>query len=130
MTIKIKMFSDYICPYCYMGKAIIDKLMAEYDIELDYVGFEIHPDTALDGNDLKKQFPVTNKLYIRLRDRGKNFGIGYGDVKILANSRKALMGAEYARDRGKTEEFSLEVFESYFEDCLNIGKDKVLNSIA
>ena len=43
MKIKIRMFSDYICPFCYLGKAIIDKLKNRFDIELELVGIEYFP---------------------------------------------------------------------------------------
>ena len=56
MKIRIKMFSDYICPFCYLGKAIIDKLKNRFDIELEHIGIEIHPETPISGVDLRKWF--------------------------------------------------------------------------
>ena len=42
MKIKIKMYSDYICPFCYLGEAIIEKLKSRFDIEMEHIGIEIH----------------------------------------------------------------------------------------
>jgi predicted DsbA family dithiol-disulfide isomerase len=87
MTIRIRMFSDYICPFCYLGKAIIDKLKGRFDIELEHVGIEIHPETPRCGVDLKEYIFETNEMYQHLRSRDKEYGLNFCDVKILSNSR-------------------------------------------
>ena len=44
MALKIVMFSDYICPFCYVGFETIRKLKPEFDFQLEWRGFQIHPD--------------------------------------------------------------------------------------
>ena len=126
MKIKIKMFSDYICPFCYLGKAIIDKLKNQFDIELEHVGVEIHPETPICGVDLRKYISETNEMYEHLRSRGKDYGLNFCNVRVLPNSRKSLILGEYSRRIGKNEEFTDAIFKAYFEDCLDIGKDEVI----
>jgi predicted DsbA family dithiol-disulfide isomerase len=126
MKIKIKMFSDYICPFCYLGKAIIDKLKNQFDIELEHVGVEIHPETPICGVDLRKYISETNEMYEDLRSRGKDYGLNFCNVRVLPNSRKSLILGEYSRRIGKNEEFTDAIFKAYFEDCLDIGKDEVI----
>jgi len=88
MKIRIKMFSDYICPFCYLGKAIIDRLKSRFDIELEHVGIEIHPETPICGVDLREYFSETNEMYEHLRSRGKEYGLNFCDVRTLPNSGK------------------------------------------
>ncbi len=83
MKIKIRMFSDYICPFCYLGKAIIDKLKNQFDIELEHVGIEIHPETPICGVDLRKYISQTNEMYEHLRNRGREYGLNFCDVRVL-----------------------------------------------
>ena len=130
MKIRIKMFSDYICPFCYLGKAIIDKLKNRFDIEIEHVGIEIHPETPISGVDLRKWIFETDEMYEHLRSRGKEYGLNFCDVKILSNSRKSLIVGEYSRKMGKNEEFTDEIFKAYFEDCLDIGKEEVIVEVA
>ena len=123
---RIRMFSDYICPFCYLGKAIIDKLERCFDIELEHVGIEIHPETPICGVDLRKYISETDEMYENLRYRGKDYGLNFCDVKILPNSRKCLIVGEYSRKIGRNWEFTDSVFKAYFEECLDIGKEEVI----
>jgi len=130
MTIRIIMFSDYICPFCYLGKAIIDRLKNRFDIELEHIGIEIHPETPLCGVDLRDYISETNEMYENLRCRGKEYGLHFGNVRTLPNSKKALIVGEYARKVGKNEDFTDAVFKAYFEECLDIGKEEVIIDLA
>ena len=130
MKIKIRMISDYICPFCYLGKAIIDKLKNRFDIELEHVGIEIHPETPIGGVDLRGYISETNEMYEHLRCRGKEYGLTFCDVMTLSNSRKSLIVGEYSRKIGKNEEFTDAVFKAYFEECLDIGKEEVIIDLA
>ena len=130
MKIKIKMYSDYICPFCYLGEAIIEKLKSRFDIEMEHIGIEIHPETPEEGVDLRGMISGAEKMYENLRCRGKQYGLNFCDIRLLSNSRKALIVGEYARTVGKNAEFTHEVFKTYFERCLDIGKEAVISEIA
>ncbi len=49
MALKIVMFSDYICPFCYVGFETIRRLKPEFDFQLEWRGFQIHPDWPAEG---------------------------------------------------------------------------------
>jgi predicted DsbA family dithiol-disulfide isomerase len=130
MKIKIEMYSDYICPFCYLGEAIIEKLKNKFDIEMEHIGIEIHPENPEEGVDLRGRISGMEEMYKNLRCRGKEYGLNFCDIRLLSNSRKALIVGEYARDVGKNAEFTHEVFKAYFERCLDIGKEAVILEIA
>jgi len=65
-----------------------------------------------------------------LRQRGKEFGIIFGDRTVLPNSRLALEASEYARDMGKYEQFHEQVFHAYFTEIIDIGNSDKLCDIA
>ena len=123
------MYSDYICPFCYLGEAIIEKLKNRFDIEMEHIGIEIHPETPEEGVDLRGRIYGVEEMYENLRCRGKEYGLEFCDSKLFSNSKKALIVGEYARGIGKNQEFTHEVFKAYFEGCLNIGKEAVLFEI-
>ena len=71
-----------------------------------------------------------SKMYDQLRQRGKEFGIVFGNRTLLSNSRLALEASEYARDMGKYESFHEAIFRSYFTEAHDIGNIDVIKSIA
>ena len=50
MPLQIKMYSDFICPFCYIGFEVFRKLKPEFDLELDWRGFQIHPEWPAEGH--------------------------------------------------------------------------------
>ncbi|HEX3035642.1 MAG TPA: DsbA family protein [Thermodesulfobacteriota bacterium] len=42
-------FSDYICPFCFFALKKVKKLQAEYNVEVEWKNYEIHPDIPKDG---------------------------------------------------------------------------------
>jgi predicted DsbA family dithiol-disulfide isomerase len=133
MKITIKMFSDYICPFCYLGIVIIEKLKSRFDIEIEHIGIEIHPETPEEGVDVRRLIAETDpmyEMYEHVKSRGKEYGLNFCDVPVLPNSRKALIVGEYARQAGKNEEFTTEIFKAYLEECFDIGKEEVIFEIA
>jgi predicted DsbA family dithiol-disulfide isomerase len=69
-------------------------------------------------------------MYDQLRQRGKEFGIVFGDHTLLSNSRRALEASEYARDMRKYEIFHETMFRYYFTEAYDIGSIDVIKSVA
>ena len=69
-------------------------------------------------------------MYDPLRQRGKEFGIVFGDRTLLSNSRLALEAAEYARDMGKFESIHEAMFRYYFTEAFDIGSIDIIKSVA
>lgn len=130
--IEIKIFSDYIWPFCYIGKGIVDHLKKEFDIDETWLSFELHPETPPNGILLSERFKGydVSQMYDQLRKRGKEYGIVFGDRTLLSNSRKALEASEYARDMGKYESFHENIFHAYFTEAQDIGRSEVIATVA
>ena len=69
-------------------------------------------------------------MYDHLRQRGKEFGIFFGNRTLLSNSRLALEASEYARDMGKYESLHETMFRHYFTEAHDIGSLDVIKSVA
>ena len=41
----LEVFSDYVCPWCYLGSARTARLKKERGVQVKYVHFPLHPDT-------------------------------------------------------------------------------------
>ena len=104
----------------------------EYAINDQWVSYELHPETPPAGMPLSERFRGydLSSFYNQLRARGKEVGVVFGNLKVLSNSRLALMASEYARDLGKYDSFHENIFHAYFTNALDIGKLDVIADIA
>jgi len=98
----------------------------------EWLPFEIHPETPPQGVLLTERLPHIDweELYRHVRQSGSAYGIAFGNVTLLSNSRLALEAAEFAREQEKYEEFHEAVFDAYFTKTEDIGSMAVLTKIA
>ena len=131
MKYNMTIFSDYIWPFCYIGKGIVDQLKKEFDIEDNWLPFEIHPDTPLEGKKLTAMFPKDRlaAMTANLKAYGSQFGLKFNQLEVLSSSHLSLIAGEFARDHGKFHEYHSAVFRAYFTDGEDIGKIEVINRI-
>ncbi|MFH1138149.1 MAG: DsbA family protein [Pseudomonadota bacterium] len=131
MTSSVRIFSDFACPFCYLGKGIIKELQKEYDLDLTWEPYELHPETPPQGVLLADQYPDLDirGFFERLRHSGREFGVEFGPMDFAANSGLALQAGEHARAKGRFDEYHSRVFEAYFRDGLNIGRPEVVLEI-
>ena len=61
----IEVFSDYVCPWCYLGSARVARLQKEHGVQVKFVHFPLHPDTPQEGKSLEALF--AGRGYDRLR---------------------------------------------------------------
>lgn len=104
----------------------------EFPLEVEWLSFEIHPETRAEGVPLAELFPDRdmNASAEALRRRAAEFGLPYRQGDRLANSRRAIEAAEFARDRGRFEEFHRALFQAYFTGGEDIGDIDVLKRLA
>ncbi len=128
---KIIVFSDYICPFCFIGKSRIDKLRKEFPVAVEWRNMEIHPETALEGiprTKIDQRF--YNRLWLNVERLAQESGVELKPPAILSNSSLALIASEYAKKQGRHEAFHDAVFRAYWQEGKNIGDIKVLQWIA
>jgi len=132
MPIPVRIFSDFACPFCYVGSGIIDKLSEEFDLDITWVGRELHPETPAEGmNVLEVVDPFDLEQVTRtLRERGAPYGLEFCDMTRVSNSRAALEAAEFARDAGLFHAFHRAAFRAYFTEGRDIGDRSVLRAVA
>ena len=68
-------------------------------------------------------------MYETLRRKGKELGISFGDLTLLANSSLAMQASEFARDQGKFDSFHAALFHAYFTELRDIGDMEVIAAI-
>ena len=140
---KIEIWSDIVCPFCYIGKRNFEKALQEFSqndkIEVNWHSFQLDPNmkTDLTKNHYEylsevKGFPMAQimQMHENLIQSGKNAGIDFNfdDVKV-SNSFKSQMLVQLAKEKGKATEMEELLFEAYFKSGKDIDDVEVLSEI-
>lgn len=124
-------YSDYICPFCFFGTVTMEAVLQDYDARLEWRGFEIHPEVPDDGVPIELLDPrMLQGLKKTVGDLAVRHNVPVQLPSRLPNSRRALLGGEFAREAGNLPAYHHAVFEAYFVDDRDIGTTAVLQMIA
>ncbi|MBI3301734.1 MAG: DsbA family oxidoreductase [Deltaproteobacteria bacterium] len=133
---KITVFSDYICPFCYIGIETLRKVQPEVPpFTLEWKGFQIHPEYPAAGIPAAQRIAQHGQeryaaIWRNILSLAAGIGLEMSPPPVLTNSLMALEATEYAREQGKEEAFSHAVYQAYFQQGQNIGDIDVLLSLA
>jgi predicted DsbA family dithiol-disulfide isomerase len=107
-------------------------LKKEFDIKDEWVSLEIHPDTPKEGVSLNERFGSEGlrRMAWTLNVSGAPYGIEFGGMKLLSNSRMALEASEFAKDNGRFDDFHEKIFHAYFTEGKDIGELDTILDIA
>jgi len=112
----------------------IEQLRVNFDIDVHWTAFPLHPETPEQGLTLEELFagrPVDIKRIVsRLRQVADGLGLPLGERKKTYNSRLAQELAKWAESKGKGDPFHAAVFRTYFVDGKNINKVDELVTLA
>ncbi|TFG28793.1 MAG: DsbA family oxidoreductase [Promethearchaeota archaeon] len=131
--LKIVVYSDYICPFCYIGFHRMEKLKEQFELDIEWQPFEIHPETPKEGffvNNLPFPKGYLDMVFANVKRLADEDGLTVQFSGTLPNSRLALFTAEFARKNGKFDDFHKLVFESYWKEGKDIGNLSLLLDLA
>lgn len=135
------MFSDVVCPWCFVGKHRLEQALAESgirDAEIHWHAFQLNPDLPPEGVDRKQYLEskfgpdAMERIHARLDAVGKEAGIDFQFDKIRRspNTRDAHRLLWLAGTQGKQSALKEALMQAYFIDGRDVGDRKVLNEIA
>jgi len=109
-------------------------LRKNYEIEIGWTAFPLHPDTPEEGLTLEELFEGRSididQMMTRLKQVADEEGLPLGERKKTYNSRLAQELGKWAESQGRGDEFHRALFRAYFVDGKNIGKIPVLIDLA
>jgi predicted DsbA family dithiol-disulfide isomerase len=110
---------------------LVDRLKQEFDLSVEWLGFEIHPDTPQEGTPLSTMFPQLDarNMVRHLREMAAPYGIAFADISRISNSRMSLESSEFAKEHGMFDPFHRALFQAYFSEGMDIGNLEVLKQI-
>ncbi|WKL49417.1 DsbA family oxidoreductase [Flavobacterium pectinovorum] len=129
---KIEIWSDIMCPFCYIGKRQLETALAEFpngEFEIEWKSFQLDPTiTPQSGKDVytflaeRKGISVEQSIEMHkgVVERAKSVGLDYHfDKAIISNSLTAHRIIHLAKTKNLGDEMEEIFFKAYFTD----GKD-------
>ncbi len=129
-ALDITLVSDYICPWCYVGLARLERLREEFEITLTACAFDLRPGIPSEG--IAREEASKGKTYPpgyldNLRQTALDAGIDLKRPPLVPNTRRAHEATEFAREHGgDLWAVHRALFRAYFEEEQDIGDTNVV----
>ncbi|EGQ25138.1 protein disulfide isomerase [Sporosarcina newyorkensis 2681] len=141
---KIEVWSDYVCPFCYIGKRRLEQALKqaalEEKAEVQYKAYQLDPNTPvasdqslLDGLAAKYNVSIAEaeNMMKNVEEQAKTVGLHYQVDKMkTSNTQDAHRLAKFARQHGAEKQVTERLLHGYFVEGERIDTEEVLVSIA
>ena len=139
---QIKMFSDTICGWCYIGKERLNQALKQLNLSETIVmnlPFQLNPSMPKNGMDridyIKSKFgsienakPMYDNMIIQ--GEQEDLKIKLDKIKKTPNTVKSHLLVDFARKQNVENKVITDLFDAYFSKSKDIGDEQVLISIA
>lgn len=141
-AIKVDIWSDVQCPWCYIGKRKFEAGAAEFGgtVEVEYHSFELAPDTPVDfdGSPVdylsqRKGIPVeqVTQMLANVTGIAASVGLDYDyDHVHQTNTIKAHELLHFAKSKGRQLDMKERLLKAYFVDGRHVGRVEDLADLA
>ena len=135
---RIDIYSDTICPWCFIGKRRLERALAERPqpgLEIRWRAFQLNPDMPAGG--LDRQDYLTRKfggaenaarVYAAVREAGDDEGIPF-DFERIERTPNSLLShrlLRFAGERGDQDPLVERLFNLYFLEGADLENPEVL----
>lgn len=126
--LSLEIFTDFVCPWCYLGNAVVSKLQATNSLQVTRTPFPLHPSTPQEGLLLSELLRGANldAIHARLYGLMDELGLPHGKRERTYNSRLAQELAMWADTQEGGEQLHAMIYEAYFVHNRNIAEPDVL----
>ena len=140
--IKLDIFSDPVCPWCYIGKANLDRAMEsapDHPFNIEWHPFQLNPGMPAEGVDraayLEAKFGGKAKaveIYARVEQAARDAGlqIDFASITKMPNTLNAHRLIHWAGLEGRQTAIVSALFRAYWREGRDIGDLTTLAEIA
>jgi predicted DsbA family dithiol-disulfide isomerase len=130
LTVKIKIYSDYVCPFCLLAKKPMDEAIEGKDVEVEWMPYELRPypnetlkpeEHYLQSTWKQSVFPMAGQMGI---------DIILPSVSPQPHTHLAFEGYQYAKEQGKGNEYNDRMLRAFFQEDQDIGDIEILTRLA
>jgi predicted DsbA family dithiol-disulfide isomerase len=140
---RVDIWSDVICPWCYVGKARFEKALSTFahrdEVEVVYHSFELDPGSARGAGEsnlamLSKKFGKSQAEALAMDDHvgrlARAEGLGFDSGRPTGNTFDIHRVVHLGLDRGVQQQLLSAVNEAYFAQARDVFDPAVLVEIA
>ena len=146
-SIKVDIWSDVACPWCYLGKRRLDRAMASFHessdalpIEIEYHSYQLNPDLPADYEGGHSEY-LQSRLGMspaqvaasnrNLSQMGEAVGAEYHmDQVVISNTAKVNELLHFAKAHGRQAEMKERLFQAYWTEGRRLGRMDELVELA
>ena len=139
-TLKVDIWSDVMCPFCYIGKRKFEQALAQFehrdDVEIEWHSFQLDPKAekrgSIDVYDyLAERKGMTREqaidMHKHVTNTAKRVGLEYNfDIAKIANSFDAHRFVQFAKTKRLGDAAEEALFASYFTNGKDISDHETL----
>lgn len=143
-AIRIDIWSDFVCPFCYMGEALLAQALESFEgadqVSVRYHSYQLMPELPADAAMNSTELLVQEKGMAReqaeaanaqVTQRAATLGLDYRlDQSIATNTRTAHRLTHYAAEHGQQHQLVRRLFAAHFTEGLHIGDPETLADLA
>ncbi|MFB6719189.1 DsbA family protein [Kribbella sp. NPDC056345] len=128
--VKIKIFSDYVCPFCMLAEGPIEEATKDLYVDIEWMPFELrpHPHPTLRPEDEYLPAIWARAVYPMARQLGVD--ITLPTVSPQPYTHLAFEGYQYAAAHDKGTEYTHRMFQAFFQEDQDLGDPDVLEALA
>lgn len=137
---KVEIWSDVMCPFCYIGKRKFEDALSRFpdkdQIEVVWKSFELNPAMVTDPGKSVTQYlaeskgwtlEYTQQVQAHVVNMAKEVGLHYDfDKAVVANSFDAHRLIQLAKTQGKGDAAEERLFKAYFTEGKNTADHATL----
>ena len=141
-VLSIEVYSDVICPWCYVGKRRLERALTAWDgapINIRWRPFQLNPTMPQQGMDRRRYLEAkfggpaaAQAIYDQVTAAGEREGIPFAFERITRtpNTFVAHRLIWWAGHHGKQDELVERLFHQYFLEGGDIGSIEILSQAA
>ena len=139
--VQLDIFSDPVCPWCYIGKALLDRALEQHPdhpFMVEWHPFQLNPEMAPEGQDRRAYLEAkfggkmnAARAYAQVEQAAEAAGlvIDFEKMPRMPNTLNAHRLIHWAGPQSKQTAAISALFRAYFRDGRDIGDAGVLAEI-
>lgn len=130
MPTTIEVFSDFVCPFCYLAEQLLADAVEGRDMQIAWQPFELRPEPTPTLRPEGDYLQSTWERVIYPMAERMGVPIVLPAVSPQPYSRLAFEGFAYADEHGLGQRYTERMFRAFFVEQRDIGRPGVLADIA
>ena len=140
---KIEIWSDVMCPFCYIGKRNFEKALEQFadknKIEVEWKSFQLDPTIPEVAEENQVDYLVKRKgmnreqvkeMLENVTQMAQKVGLEYHlDKSVMVNSQKAHQLIQFAKTKNLGDQIEERLFKAFFTEGKNIADTNTLTQL-